>query len=78
MVKFNESLGRLKNALFNYRLAHSFDCYQNSGNYIINQIIRKHSIAKSVHLIDFDAYVHREFRRRFYLSRSLSPSGEVH
>jgi len=63
--KFNESLGRLKNALFNYRLAQSFDCYQNSGNFIINQIIRKHSLAKSIHLIDFDAIVHREFGEDF-------------
>ena len=40
-ARFNEFLGRTKNALYNYRLAHVFDCLQEQSNYILNQTIKK-------------------------------------
>ena len=72
-ARFNESLGRTKNALFNYRLSHAFDCLQDHSNFIINQIIRGKSKKRGAILIDFDEIVHRDFGLDFIFLDQYRP-----
>jgi hypothetical protein len=61
LAKYNDRLGRIKNALFNYRLSHSFDCIQDNSNFIINQIVKRTSLQRGVTFFDFDEIVHQDF-----------------
>ena len=60
-AQYNESLGRVKNALFNYRLAHTFDCLQDRSNMILNKIIKDTSNKYGINFFDFDELVHQDF-----------------
>jgi len=71
--QFNENLGRTKNALFNYRLAHTFDCLQDRSNMIINKIIKDSSIKYGVNFFDFDELVHRDFGLDFIFLDHFRP-----
>ncbi len=75
-AKFNESIGRVKNALFNYRLAHAFDCLQDHSNYIINSIIKNVSKERKVTFFDFDDLVHQDFGTDFIFLDHYRPQSK--
>ena len=72
-AKFNELTGRMKNALFNYRLAQSFDCLQDHSNFVLNQIISKVSKKHGAFFYDFDQMIHQDFGEDFLFLDNFRP-----